>query len=409
VLRQTAVDPDYIEQNLPASESLRAMALKQLVARYLEKGKLSAAIRLYEEIHHEPEVYLSASKLLDETAKRDKGRAAEIFLHAYNVYQEADPHSMTAGQPSDLAQVIVNHWAQLAPALVLEACDRLLKDADDYAKSKDARSLALSSADGTHVESFYQYRISQLMPVVEALDSHRADSLKKELQAEPPPPARGSDSADSKDDHKPELAVIRSGQQLSDRVERSEVMNAAMKILEEPDSKTALNKADNMQPPEAREAALLQLAEKGLTLEPRSCSEPLDRLLHRQSATGKQEMSFRTALSAATLASKCDDRDRARWFIEIASDAVEKQVCAADFNTDSPNLSAKFYWPCTDQWWGIVKAAYQISPADGDDVVAGIDDEEIRAYAEIFLASLYLKNEWKPAFSPMVVRKKQGQ
>src|SRR5262249_49509552 len=96
-----------------------------------------------------------------------------------------EQHSSTeVFKPEDIGSFIERTWDHVPPALALEAVDKVL----DAAKSQSNTHFSVTSEKGSiALNSMYQLRLFQLLPVLEQLDKNRADSLLRdnaELQAQ---------------------------------------------------------------------------------------------------------------------------------------------------------------------------------------------------------------------------------
>src|SRR5438876_9951137 len=96
-----------------------------------------------------------------------------IFNQALNNFEQHGSRQ-TMG-PNDFGNFIERTWMHVQPAVALEAINKMLEEA----KSKESPShLSMSSEKGSiNLNSTYELRLFQLLPVVEELDKDKAEAL----------------------------------------------------------------------------------------------------------------------------------------------------------------------------------------------------------------------------------------
>jgi tetratricopeptide (TPR) repeat protein len=128
--------------------------------------------------------YISASILLSKLPEGYSIEREQIYSSAISAFRNSDP-SESGVSAEDLGTITLRNFASLPRPLVFEALQVLL----DRAKSKAANnvSILLSSKDKkAKFDTAYQYRMFQLLPVVEKVDPEWAAKLQKELDEQLP-------------------------------------------------------------------------------------------------------------------------------------------------------------------------------------------------------------------------------
>ena len=83
------------------------------------------------------------------------------------------------------------------------------------------------------------------------------------------------------------------------------------------------------------------------------------------------------------------DTEGAKKAVKVLAKAAEKAY-VEDTNPDDPNLAFKGQWPSSALWRTAVQAAAKISPEMAEEIMAGIQDEDIAAFQKISYASSLL-------------------
>ncbi len=318
----------------------------------------------------------------------------------------------------DFGTMVEKCWQDVSPGLVLEAIDTLFDIAGSEAEAESHMEISLSSGKETAgFGSIYQYRVFQLMPVLNALDPSRAKKLSESFQqiAGLPDQLHGSGSdANGSNDKASRLSLslaIKDGPATNapgsaiDPVQagleaRAEKIIAA--IGSDPDAalKSALALSDKLRGMESVKAGLI-LRIAALT----------------------QKSSPSTSLNALSeLANMIKDYPplaQGRYLMEMgdmylrlhekaaATAAIErglKQMVLLykiDTNSDDPNRALKSSWPSTTISRAFVSLAIRVSPKLAEEAIKQAPDPDLQVFDRIELASTLLKSPTYPAVMQM--------
>lgn len=167
---------DLIRQAEPA---VRRRQTAELVHCYLQRKDIANARELVAEAAENGSYpYRQASQLM--AALSDSGERAAVFSDALRSYTQQSGDN--AFGFDDLATMVFRFWRELPTPLVVEAMDDILRKAKDEDENKpQPTGVRLGTVAGdVSTSSIYQYRLFQLMPVIEAVDKSRAESLLNE-------------------------------------------------------------------------------------------------------------------------------------------------------------------------------------------------------------------------------------
>jgi len=163
------------EQLLPsATAPVRDHITKELLDHYTEKKQFDHAEALLAQVANDDEYpFDGAAQLFNTLAKQQSPERMAIFNHALNNFEQFSRNERI-GQ-NDFGNFIEATATYAPPEAVLEAIDKVL----DAAKSQDSHvHYSMASSKGTlQLNSAYEFRLFQLLPVLEELDKDKAESL----------------------------------------------------------------------------------------------------------------------------------------------------------------------------------------------------------------------------------------
>lgn len=186
------------EQLLPNTAApVRDDITRALVKHYVKKNDTSRALLLLsQDADSEQYPFDAAADLILAMGPEQSADRMTVFNQALNNFAQ---HGTTNGIGiGDLGTLVERTWARIPPSVVLEAIDKMVEEA----KSKESHShLSMASDKGiVSLNSTYELRLFQLLPVLEELDKDKAERLTREntaIQAQLAKYPKGMDSLTS--------------------------------------------------------------------------------------------------------------------------------------------------------------------------------------------------------------------
>src|SRR5438552_10110648 len=252
------------EELLPqATVPVREHITTQLVKYYVKKKDWARAqVQLSHVADSERYPYDAAGELMLAMGPEQSADRMAIFNQALSNFEQ---HATANGiGMQDLGTLLERTWSQLPPSVVLEAIDKMLDEAKSKESQESHSHLSMTSEKGSvNLNSTYELRLFQLLPVIEELDKDKADSLLREnaeIQAKLAKYPKGMESLTSQgniysygmtDDDSPQAAQGATQQQARQQTEQ-EIIRRMTEIDKEPqrDPQQEINDA-RMPPPQA--------------------------------------------------------------------------------------------------------------------------------------------------------------
>lgn len=387
-----------------ATEPVRNHTTRDLVKHYVEKKDLARAEALLSQLTDSEEYpFDAAESLLVAMGPEQSAGRMRVFAEALNNFEQHG--SKAAIGQHDFGDFIAQVWKYVPSAVVLDAISKALEEA----KSKDSHShYSMASAKGgIALKSPYEFRLFQLLPVLEELDKDKAESLLRddaELQAQLKKYPGGMASLNSdggvysygiSDDDSPKAAEatveMQAGAQLTER------LNAIYKETDK-DPEQAFSDALGMPTTDGKGAsprvgALMMVAQSLVKKNPRVAKSALDELSKTEDQWSLAQQSTMADLPKIYL--DLGDEEGAKKALKIMLKAAEK-LYAHDTDGDDPNKAFKGTWPSTDLWRKCVQVAAKISPALAEEIINGIPDPEIAASQKVAFAGSLLGTGGEP-------------
>ena len=342
---------------------------------------------------------------------------AAIFNDAVNAYHGQED-SMSWGPTYDgLSGMVMRFWKDVPAAMAEDAIDQILAKAKDLDKGPTKPHLTFSGSAGTvALNSQYQYRLFQLLPVLEELDKPKAEGLLRynpdmramldrfpeglqavqpDYRLHPPKPEDSQAFSMSVSVGDSPVPVDTEALQAQREIERKRQQIAA-------DAETNPRQAiaEAMSLPEylpgpyyrgatsPRAEALLQIAQMVGKKNPTAAKDALDEC--RKSLSRVPPITQGTYLDGiAEQYVRIGDWEAADKAVKESLQVAEK-LYAKDSDTDEPNLIFKGAWPSTNQWRRCVQTEAQFPPSTAEEIIAGIRDPEIATFETIYFAKSLL-------------------
>jgi hypothetical protein len=319
----------------------------------------------------------------------------------------------------DLGSMVVRFWRGLPPSVVMEAIDVVLEKSKDADTDLGRVQIGIETRKGgvLNFSSSYEYRLFQVLPVLEELDHERAERLLSEnsnaknaldqySRGRQPVDAANRDTAATKDDR---AGQIRSmyflrGRENSGFIAEKQAREAAvrelrrrMSAIEEEaakDPKQALVDASNIPQtgPDDNESprvvCLERLARVLAKKSPFVAKSALDEARKNLDGYAPYDRG-ETLANEAELYLLIEDVDSAKKVLEEAAKAAEK-LYASDSDERDPNVAFKGTWPSAAVWRHCVRVATRFSPQLAEQLIGGIQDTDIAEFERVAYGSALL-------------------
>ena len=389
--------PKEAEELLPNAEaSIRPGIIAGLVdANISSKNLVHARELLAQTADEQMYPFSSAAKLIVALPKENSADRLSVFTQALDNFERKG--SIGAVGQSDFGSLISDTWEKLPPDVVLEAVGKALDEAKSRKGDQDWHMSMSEKGNNVTLNSIYEIRLFQLLPVIQALDPSQAESLLRDnaqarsnLQRFP----KGMAHPDSMTMGIGNPSTADGSAQLHQQIE-GQVQRRTQLAIDEAskDPQQALN--DAMALPLAdpadfgspRLSALESVARESAKKDPKVAKAALDETVKMaDQLPAKQGMGL-TGLPDIYLT--MGDIEGAKGAVKVLVKAAEK-FYAEDTNPDDPNESFKGQWPSAVLWRTAVQTAAKISPEMAEEIMTTIQDEDIAAFQKISYASSLL-------------------
>ena len=387
----------------------RERVLSALLSYYEKNKQLDHALELIYRIGQEKEIpYGAVSRLLQVLPPEQSSDAQQLFATALTSYSNHKHSGMSMGA-GDFSDLIVRYWNRFPTEMVHDAIKEVLKQAAAPSDSSDTpqpQTVSMASADGAVAfNSMYEYRLFQLLPVLQQIDESEASDLLQKYQdvktllskypqgtdsISPPEPQGGPGGQGGPPRGAMTMFGSGRGPGGGGGMPMPVEMQRAQKIMADAEAHPAdaLAQASTISDPNLQANVLGGIARAAWKKNSSVAKSALEKMLDVTSRMqpDQQIMSLR---NAANLYVQMDETDDAKKVVERGLAAAEK-VYKADTNGDDPNKALKAYWPSTEAYRSFLRIAGQISPPWAMTLLKDISDPEIKVAAQTSLASAWL-------------------
>jgi hypothetical protein len=355
-----------VEQLLPqATAPVRNEITAELVRYYESKRDLPHAEALLSQLADSDKYpFGAAADLVTALGAEHSADRMSIFNQALDNFEQHATTTSFGGD--DIGSFIGRTWKDVPPGLVLEAIGKVL----EAAKEKGSQShYSMSSAKGSVVlNSDYELRLFQLLPILEELDKSKAEALLREqtevaeqLKIYP----RGMQSLNSQNTSF-SYGVTDNGSGIGGATAKQQIEAQMQERIED-----ILKKADadpsgalasalmlpvhgTFESSSPRSRALLGIAEKTAAKKASVSKSALDDFSAIQDQLTPQEMIGIDRLPELYL--RVGDVDGAKKAVDVLVKAAGK-IYEHDTDPDDPNRAFKGAWPSTDLWRKAIQEA----------------------------------------------------
>jgi len=397
------ISPQSADQILDqAVPEVRGAVLRDLLQYYKEHKDLDRAIQILYRAGAESEIpYDAAGEIMAALPPERSADLLSIFNTSLNSYSNNDHNGAIVGE-GDFADLISRYWRKLPKDAVLEAIGEVLKQAKAQSERSNGLNISMGSSKGAVAfNSYYDYRLFQLLPILKELDESGAKKLVEEHQQVQTLLAKypqGMGSLNASDD--PNASQIgfmtmtdnrdRPNGGRTSRVPSALEMQQMSKIVADADShpQDALANAELIARPLMRAHAYEAIARSTAKKNPGIARQALDKMLDLVPQLDSDEQ-LRTYIAAAESYLALADMVGARKAIEHGLKAADKEY-EQDTDADDPNKALKAYWPSTNAYTKLLRLAARISPAWATQLADQISDPDIKTVVQIALAQSWL-------------------
>ena len=428
---------DDVEELLSqAEQKVRKQTSEQMIRAYVSKKQFDKAIDLVNQVTSWDEFpYASAGELMNALPADMTAEKQGLLIQAVNSYKNHTHKGMRMGNGT-LTAMILRHYGEMNPKIVLSAIDDILSQAKSNDENSHDNNISIGGSGGTvSFSSDFEFELFSLMPVLQRLDESRANSLLQENQAlqaklqqfpqgvdsvSPPAPpqpadaptkepggkeAAGKEGPGKETAGKEGIQAKRKQQEIHTSVFSGDAAtaakmqtvqdanNRARQIVDEAanDPAQALAHAttlpvtlDGFMVMSPRGNALTAIAKIAAKTNPAVAKQALAdlRKIVPDMPLNLQAQSLHSAVTTYADMGETDDAERAiSEGIKVADKLLEN-----DLNPDDPNKALKAWWPSADAYRRFVEAQTKISRPDTLGLLKEIKDPDIRTIETITYA-----------------------
>ena len=399
----------------------REQVLQALLDYYEREKKMDRALEVVYRMGAEGEIpYYAAGKIMEKMKPEQAAEKQQLFTAALASYRDHDHSGNARFDNAGFPELITKFSKDVPASLIHQAIDVVL-DATKKDSEKDAKdsgggvTFSIASAQGAvQMNSVYQYRLFQLVPVLRTIDPEEADRLLKEqsdvqtLLAKYPQgmnsvaPERGDGPGggggasfmmtNGAGGRGPGSGGggPRRGPGGPDAPSPMEMQKAA-KIGEDAEKhpQDALASAASLQDVRIRAGAYMSIAQVSWKKQPGVASQALDKAAETiDKLDGEQQaMMYQDVVR---LYMRMGETDDAKKYIEKGIASASK-IYKDDENPDDPNQAPKAYWPSVAGWRSMLSLASEISPLWASTLLKEIPDDEARTLGQLSIATALLQ------------------
>jgi hypothetical protein len=390
------LEPKHIDETVQQIDPAIRTAILVSVLASQERGKqFDRAMETLNRISAEDEVpYEHAARLMADLKPGQSAELTQLFLTALTSYRNHAPHSQIRDGFSTL---LSRFWKRVPKEIVTQAIDEVLTQAADD-KGSVSYSV-LSGKGGSSMRSLYEYRLSQLMPMLREFDPSAARKYEEKY---PAVASNASDPGGANAQSDP--AAPTNGFQFHPSNSYPSIMSS---MLEEPAAQKAAAKADgghlddaasdaaNIRDSNLRAQVYEYIARHAAAKQDSAADDAVENMLHAAEKLQPSE-AFPYYGSAGEIYIKINRIDDAKQSIE-AGLKVAGKLYEKDSDEDDPNTALKAFWPSTNAYCTMVRQAAGISRAWAISLLQSIKDPEIKVAAETALAGGWLQSPTGPS------------
>lgn len=418
----TSLAPHQADDLLAQAEpDVRNVITGLIISRDVGERRFDHAEGLLRRVGQEKDFpYNAAAELMVALPPARAADRVALFTLAMSNFQTFGKDELM--RPEDLGTLIVRFAKDLPAPTVLEAIDLVLKRAKDVDEGDEKLQMSLSSQNGSASLSYYEYRLFELLPVLEGLDASRAESLLKEHQqaaaalkqypagmSSLDPALRDTPLTEEEKRHRDYVSMtMRNNPSPADTVSDqaadqfyTQLEAKVMAVNEQlkTDPKQALSTAmtlplwglsgpggPNASSPRA--TVLANIAVAASKKDPdiaRKAMEEIQTVIDRAGPTQAARLLTRIAETYLNMQEPEKAEKALRQGMKIAQKFYE-----SDVDSSNPNLAMKAQWPSTGLWRKLIMVGTKISPEFGEQLMSEVPDPEILVVEKVAYANSML-------------------
>lgn len=367
------------EQQMVRAETIvRHYITGELVRKYVDAKKFNHAEDLLTQIADQLNYpYGIATTLILDFPKDQSAECQRVFDQAFTNFNQYGTSGIIGTQ--DFGSLILQTANRLPPPLVLEAIDKVLDEAKSNEGMKNLHMTIGSKSNDVSLNSLYELRLFQLLPVLQQIDSSQAESLLRDnvqiqniLKSNPEGMGAFEPGYGGKGDAPLGMSISLGGDTGGSQMQAQ--MEVAAQMARRQDE--IENEASQNPQQAIAEAVALPLAGLGPYSSPRAdtlnaiaihlvkknptaAQSSLDELM--KCADQLTDTQVRPLIRVPQLYMDLGDPADAGSAVKMLSKKAEAAY-VKDNDADDPNQVFKGAWPSTNIWQQCVKTAAKISP-----------------------------------------------
>jgi tetratricopeptide (TPR) repeat protein len=390
-----------------AVPEVREMMSPELFRHYINEKEFDQAramLNQFAEQDYYP--YESATELMLALPRERYADRLEIFSQALNSFAQYTGEFQP--QSYDLSTMVFRFWHELPASVVLEAIDQILDRAKEADKTQQNIRVGISTQQSdAYFASQYQFRLFQLVPVLEELDQLQAESLLREnsevrTALERYPQGLGSMDPGSNRDtpskgKMPEILSM--GPVAGDNTAEAAAEQSTREIIRrqdrifaeaEKDPKRALSDTMNLPLSEeyGRTSALHQVARITAAKDPIVCKAAMQEMRKLVDNMSLRNQALMLADSPEIYLRLGDEDESRKALDELLT--IAAKLYSHDTDPSDPNQAFKAWWPSADLWRRSLQFATKLNPSPAQEIIAQIPDAEIKSFERVVFASTLL-------------------
>lgn len=381
----------------------RESVLRALLSYYRESKQNEHALEMVYRISAEKEFpYGAGAEMMRELPAEKQGELQQLFVTALESYRQHKHPEMSFGG-GDFTSMITGFYKQLSPDLVKEAIVEVLKQAQAQQEGqREPEPVSIASTQGSvAMGSVYEFRLFQLLPALRAVDADEAERLLKQnrevagmLEKYPQgaeqlqgPPGGGRPRGTGT------MMMVgaggpgpRGGGPGMDRAQMERMQRIVADAEAHPQD--ALANVSTLTSPQMKAQTLEQIARVTWKKNASVARSALKQLVETLPQLELQEQIL-PARAAANLYLEMGETGEARKTIEKGLESAAK-LYKQDTDAEDPNKALKAYWPSAGAYVGLLRTAAEMAPDWALEQLKEVPDDELRALAQIAMASALL-------------------
>jgi hypothetical protein len=173
--------PERVSPLLSQAEpEVRKQITQRFISHYANEKHFDRAEQLLNQFLQEDDYpFAAASQLIRALPQERASERLSVFMQCFLNFQQHTSH--TVGLSEDFAAMVIEFWQQIPSATAMDAIDSILSKAKDKGDPMAQMRMGFSTGKiSLDFSSAYEYRLFELLPIIEQLDKEKAESLLRE-------------------------------------------------------------------------------------------------------------------------------------------------------------------------------------------------------------------------------------